>query len=747
MTKKLIALLLTICVFIISYTSCSDDDETSREFYIEVGVDSLAFTKSSAQEILTLETNTPQIKIDVPADWCKVTLNGYTLTIDVEANTEIGRETVITISGRDVVKTINISQIGINVPPVGSIPEDAMVPISSATAGTFNKDNPIELSFDGKYDTYFMTKWSGTEFPVEVIYNFENVEAMDYFIYYPRGGTGTNGLLGKLEVWYATQANPGFTKLGDFDFQQSRVSVRIDFPATLVKPTQVKFLLGQGRGSNGSGTSATYAAIGEMEFYKKAETFDLLSIFNDYACSELKTGIGLPEIENIKSPFYKYLATELYNKDYESEFRIQEYKVYQHPNVMATANKTERYSLLDNPTGIYVDEGEDLVVLANDPGNSIVSLHIIDLSVGYDSSSSYAIIKGMNKIKTTSKGLAYVLYHTETATENPIKINIVTGKVNGYFDSERHNQEDWNRLLNNAVGPYFDVLGKYSHATYPTADFKKYTSDGLALIKKYDEMVYLEMEFMGLVKYNKLFKNRMYFHIHYGDTHMFASAYHTAYSAKTMENMCNLATFTTSCWGPAHEVGHVNQTRPGMRWQGMTEVTNNVHSLHVQTTFGNTSRLIKDNVYEKAFSGNNSIINSGKGHNESTDFFEKLIPFWQLKLYMMDVLNKSDFYKDLYEHYRVTSTLSATGLTEGVYQLDFVRNTCKVANLDLTTFFETWGFLTPVSLTVGDYGDKPFIITQQQIDDLKNEIASKNYPKPKHSNIHLITDVNVTDYR
>jgi len=750
MKKKLITLFLTICTLAFSHISCSDDDEISRGFYIEIGIDSLAFTKSSAQEILTLETNTPQIKIEVPDDWCQATLNGYTLTINIDANTEVSRETVITLTGRNVTKTIKVSQKGINIPPVGDIPEDILIPVSGATAGTFNSANPIELSFDGDYETYFMTKWSGTEFPVEVVYSFENVEAMDYFIYYPRGGTGTNGLLGELEVWYATQANPGFTKLGDFDFQQSRTSARIDFPSTLIKPTQVKFLLGQGRGSNGSGTTATYAAIGEMEFYQNnPDTFDLLSIFKDYACSELKTGIGLPEIENIGSPFFKYLATELYNNDYESEFRIQEYKAYQHPSVMATANKTSTYSLLDNPTGIYVDEGDDLVILANDPGDNIVSLQVIDLANGYGSSSSYAISKGMNKIKTTSKGLAYVLYHTNTGKENSIKINIVTGKINGYFDSEKHNQEDWNRLLNNAIGPYFDVLGKYAHATYPLADFKKYTPDGLALINKYDELVYLEMEFMGLVKYNKLFKNRMYFHIDYGDTHMYATSYRTAYSAGTMENMCNLATFTTSCWGPAHEVGHVNQTRPGMRWQGTTEVTNNIHSLHIQTTFGNTSRLVKDNVYEKAFTGSKSIINAKIAFAESTDVFEQLIPFWQLKLYLMDVLGKDDFYKDLYEHYRITADLSSSAatLTDGVYQLDFVRSVCRVANLDLTDFFETWGFLKAVDVIFTDYGEKRITITQEQVDVLKSEITTKNYPKPTHSNIHMITDLNVNTYK
>lgn len=111
----------------------------------------------------------------------------------------------------------------------------------------------------------------------------------------------------------------------------------------------------------------------------------------------------------------------------------------------------------------------------------------------------------------------------------------------------------------------------------------------------------------------------------------------------------------------------------------------------------------------------------------------------------MDVLGKSDFYKDLYEYMRNQDNSQATN--DGFYQLDFVRATCRIANLDLTAFFEAWGFLTPVDITVNDYATKQFTITQQQIDELKAEIAAKNYPQPAHNNIYSITDNNVSNYK
>ena len=56
----------------------------------------------------------------------------------------------------------------------------------------------------------------------------------------------------------------------------------------------------------------------------------------------------------------------------------------------------------------------------------------------------------------------------------------------------------------------------------------------------------------------------------------------------------NQKIFPTRCWGPAHEVGHCNQTRPGLKWSGLTEVSNNIMSLFIQTSFGRPCKLLVD---------------------------------------------------------------------------------------------------------------------------------------------------------
>ncbi len=79
----------------------------------------------------------------------------------------------------------------------------------------------------------------------------------------------------------------------------------------------------------------------------------------------------------------------------------------------------------------------------------------------------------------------------------------------------------------------------------------------------------------------------------------------------------------------------------------------------------------------------------------------------------------------------------------------FVEMCCKAANLDLTEFFEKWGFLRPINRMIKDYGNKDMIITQSQIDATKAKIAAAGYPAPPHTADQIITirDTNVAQFR
>lgn len=75
----------------------------------------------------------------------------------------------------------------------------------------------------------------------------------------------------------------------------------------------------------------------------------------------------------------------------------------------------------------------------------------------------------------------------------------------------KNKESDWAQIRDNAKYQEIDILGEYSHLTWRISDFKKYNTEITKTIENLDRLVYLEEEFMGLVKYGKMFNNRMHF--------------------------------------------------------------------------------------------------------------------------------------------------------------------------------------------------------------------------------------------
>lgn len=611
------------------------------------------------------------------------------------------------------------------------IKDDIKLSVKSAEASSFQPGGEIGKSIDGDKNTLYHSNWSNggnNYFPITLTYHFENQESLDYFMYYPRT-SGSNGLFKETEIWISTKEEPDFKKAMDKDFNGSSSPTKVTFASSVLNPTAVRIIV-----KSGAGDGQGFASCSEMEFYKKnPDNFDPLTLFTDATCSELRTGITETEINVCQYPLYRTIALYLLEGKYPSEFRIQEYKAYPHPDVQAKISKTSPYSLLDNPTGIVAEAGKELIIFVGETHGETLGLKVQNLDVpggdGYwNASSSYPLWEGINKITPTNNGLLYILYHTDRyETAPPVKIHMASGTVNGYFDISKHEASRWKSLLDDATYKYFDVVGEYAHLTFPTKRFRDKTPDGKTLIDVYDRIVYLEQEFMGLKKYDRMFKNRMYLQVMY-TSYMYATSYYTSYHDDTMSELCDVrAVSTGSIWGPAHEIGHVNQTRPGMKWLGTTEVTNNIHSQYIQTAFGNPSRLQTEdmspyrNRYEKAMT---EYFTGGMAHCLHRDEFCRLVPFWQLQLYFSEVKEYKDFYKDLYEAVRLNPDLGSAG----AQQLDFVRMACEVTRTNLWNFFEKWGFLTPVDTEIDDYAKDKFVITETDIAALKVRIEGANYP-------------------
>lgn len=582
-------------------------------------------------------------------------------------------------------------------------------------------------------------------FPHELKFKLkEGAERLDYMMYYPRPSEGS-GVFGVItEVLVSTYDDPEnfVTVAKNYDCEMLSKIRAIYFNKPIHKPHTVWVKVGSGKDN--------FISCTEMEFFgKTSQTFDHSILFKDELCSVLKEGITLKQIEECPYPFFKNIALYMFHNCYETEYRIASFKAWEHPNKAAVRNKTSTYSLLDNPTGIYVKKGEKLVAIVGDMHNQSISLRVVNLNIpnadGYDACTEYVLKPGMNVHKMADEGLVYVMYHTDAyRTVEPIKIHFASGQVNGYFDlyNDLHNKPDnWSNLLNNASSPFLDVLGKYAHLTFPVENLKK-VDDPIVWIQFYDNLVYEQQRLLGLVKYDRMFNNRMYFSTMYTN-YMYSTSYRTSYNANTLEGLCNLSQVKADPWGPAHEVGHSNQTRPGLKWTGMTEVTNNIHSMYIRRMTSGDSRLEIKGYYPHAmttaFTGRPHITVGKIEGGGAADVFCQLVPFWQLELYLADVLGKKDFYPDVYEAVRLSSSVDDRKKAAWEHQLEFTYICSQKAGLDLTEFFEKWGFLREVDLVIKDYGDTGvFKVDGAKLKNIKDRIAALGLPKPQHNFWYII---------
>ncbi len=669
---------------------------------------------------------------------------GSILITEILPQDATGEETLVSAA-------ITVIQRGLNEYIGGDgedIKGDIKIKVKDGTASSYHNGEGIEQSFDGDYSTIYHSDWSNSGsdyFPITLTYNLEEDSDVDYLVYYPRSD-GNNGRFKEVEILYSEDGSV-FTPLMEKDFQGSASTTKVLFDRT-IHARSFRFVV-----KSGAGDGQGFASCAEMEFYaKNPETFDYSTLFTDETCSELKAGITEMDIEQCSYPFFKNLAYYMLKGKYDTEFRVGEFKAYPNPDIQSATHKTNPYSLLDNPTGICVKAYETLIVMVGDTHGYDISLRVQNLDApGSDGfgGATYPLSQGINKITVNEKGLAYVMYHTNALDEpaaQPVKIHFASGTVNGYFDSQKHAGR-WNELLGKATDKYFDVVGEYAHLTFETNDLRKYANtNGNELIDLYDQIVLSEARMLGLEKYDKMFRNRMYLNVMY-HSYMYATSYHTAYNQETMSEVCDPNKLKTSgCWGPSHEIGHCNQTRLGVMWIGMTEVTNNIMSEYIQTTiFGQGSRIqtedmghVYRNRYSKAWTG---IIASGSSHadfqnigGDADDVFCKLVPFWQLELYFGKVLGKTPlqqsdkggFYPDVYEYAR---NKSYEGMNDGAIQLDFVYNCCLASRTNLLDFFEKWGFLTPVNKTIEDYATRNLTVTEAMAEELRNRVNALGYPK------------------
>lgn len=630
------------------------------------------------------------------------------------------------------------------------------------TGGKASEHQPgqgIENSFDGKFgETPYHSVWGqAANFPVTLEYFFDGTQDIDYIVYHTRSG---NGNFGKLDIYTATVSEPDYKIYKSFDFKMQNAASRVTFAQGLTKATKIKFLVESGLGD--------FVSCDEMEFYRKNpdKKLDarLLEVFTDITCTEVREDATDQQINDLPGYFANF-ALQLRRGTYdewEKEFRIQEYAPYSNVEEWAEQLMTKKYSNLDNPTGIYVEAGDSVVILVGDTYGQAISVQCI----GEEQSGDYVqtaasgemrfLEKGVNKVGFTQRGMLFIMYNTDLLSPDvkPVKIHIPlgSGRVSGFFDVKRHKTNDkYKELINKATYKYFCIRGeKIMFFFHRDKMLQAVPYDIMSAIGLWDNIIGWQQELMGIDDVRPSRVNNHLFAISPEGSYMWASDYRIGFVYTYLNNILlydNVMAAKDNAWGPAHEIGHIHQQ--AINWPGSTESSNNLFSNYILYKLekycsrgSELSALATARCVNKQAWWN---MGSATHQNEDTEIHMRMN--WQLWNYYHRCGYKPDFWQTLFKLLRQNRI---TESDPGAGQLLFAKMASQAANENLTEFFERWGFFEPVNnQTIEQYGSWKYNVTQSMIDEAKAFMAT--FPDPKHAFYYLEDrkngDVGIENYK
>ncbi len=462
----------------------------------------------------------------------------------------------------------------------------------------------------------------------------------------------------------------------------------------------------------------------------------------------------------------------------EQAYRNRLFHAYMPLGKVSEIYKVSNYSSFENPTGIFFTKGEQITVtVSNLPADKKATL-IINSFLKNGSHHTYPLKNGENKITSKDDGLGYIDYRADNPKATPpILVKFTGGVINGVFT--RHDSSAiWRDLLNNAKTGILDCIGYRAQLAYDVDNLKKNNPDkGPELLELYDQIIGIQQKMMGWDREGIHPGNHLLCRVMW-DGYMHADGWGAAFHFKALAGLCKPE--QRGGWGVYHEVGHVNQVRPGFKWTGMTEVTNNLYSSWSEFTLNRHKDLRleheslgnADNEWMRGgrfdcyinnalvhkqlwqFYDNNArnkdyIRNAGKtvsgaagGHGGTGDVFCTLCPLWQLQLYFAVAQSNENFYPNIFKAVRESNH---RGVTMGEHRIQFFINACHSAKLNLTDFFLQLGMISPMNRMVSDYSPGMVTITGNMAVNAMKKVA--HYPKPNTTVLYYITANSVDIYK
>ena len=207
-----------------------------------------------------------------------------------------------------------------------------------------------------------------------------------------------------------------------------------------------------------------------------------------------------------------WTVSDTWNNDYAKRFRVQMYEPYSIEGEITSYLRFNAHCNMDNPTGIYADDGEPIYIMVEGTIEEGAELWIAHQTghgaTGYYSNAIYTRLhEGLNVVPYFNDGSQlWINYLVHTYNENgatiaekfphklsdykPLKIHIEGGRINGYYNAigdfratdsgtenlwgEVDNDEDWNYYKARvALSTDFALLG---HRQTPLFPFGTYES-------------------------------------------------------------------------------------------------------------------------------------------------------------------------------------------------------------------------------------------------------------------------------
>lgn len=740
---------ITACLLM----SCKDNEEKTFSIF-EIAAEDIEKVVDKCVNTIKIPVNTTltesKWQVESTEKWLKAAKALVTgepfISINIEENTADEARTAqikVTSSVQDYV--ITVRQFGLYDITVEG---DIQIHPASGKANQYQPGYDIDKSMDGKFTTgtsyeessnYHSPFGTGnTKFPVILEYFFTEDEPINYLIYYTRSG---NGNFGKVDIYTAITNNPqesDYTLQGSYDFKEQNNPSKVTFNEA-IKATAVKFVVHNGRGG--------FASCDEMHFFQgntnNTQEDKLLKVFKDITCTEVKEGVTEQDIQALGDNFFIDLARAIQHNAYsewEKDFRIREYEAYSEPAKWAEKLMTKRYSNLDNLTGIAVEKDDEVVVLVGDTHGHDISIQCIGeekTSFLEDheypqtaASGDYYILKsGINKLKMKNRGQLFVMYNCDlTSHPEPIKIHIPigSGKVSGFFDFAEHKTDmKYAELLSKATDKYFGIRGDKIILYFHREKLQEVVKNKiLSAIHLWNDIIGWEQELMGIEDVRPNFFNNHIFAISPEGAYMWASEDRIAFVYTKLGDILlkeNVMDKKDNVWGPAHEIGHIHQG--AINWPSCTESSNNIFSNYVLYKLGKycsrgleISKLAESYLQKQPW----ALLGTATHQNEDTELHMRMQ--WQLWNYFHRLGNMPDFFPKLFKYLRA-NPLAATA--PGTAQMQYAKAVCTVANMDMTEFFERWGFFRTVFIqNYEQYGTYMYMVMQPLIDQTKTYMAT-----------------------